>query len=283
MTLPVRHPVYMLAIDHRQEWVEWCARHGLDHLRIREVKKLAADAFLLARRDSRYALESGVLLVDRQYGAEGFVRARAGGATVGTPAECDGVYPLEWIGPFDKILPGDFANVLVRQEPESSQETVDCQLARLLELHQWCSGVEKPLMIQVVVRSDLHGEAHARTLCEYIRMAYGRGVVPQYWVVDGLAASAAMHDIDNAVRERAGPRQVVFGDGAEIEEVAVWFESAQAVASTAGFAVGRTAYWEAGCEFLLGRLAADDAVHAIAANYRTVIELWRRTAPTRFS
>ena len=40
--------------------------------------------------------------------------------------------------------------------------------------------------------------------------------------------------------------------------------------------IGRTVYWEPACEYLLGRAAADDAVHRMAANYLAVIELWRR-------
>lgn len=283
MTAVLRHPVYMLAIDHRQEWVEWSGEHGIDHLRIREVKKLAADAFLLARRDSVYAMESGVLLVDREYGAEGFVRARAGGGIVGTPAERDGAFPIEWTGAFDKTLQGDFVRVLVRNEPGSSQETVERQLARLVELHEWCSSLRKPLIIQPLGRSNLQGAAAARMLVDCIHALYARGIVPQYWLFDGTVASA-MRDIDNAVRERDGARPMIHADRtAAIEEVAAWFESARAVPSTAGFAVGKTVYWEAACEFLLGRLAADDAVHAMAANYRTVIDLWRRTAKTRFS
>ena len=65
----------MMAIDHRWQWADWCEQHRIDPMRIREVKKLAADAFLLARRDSPHVLESGALLLDLVYGAEAFARA----------------------------------------------------------------------------------------------------------------------------------------------------------------------------------------------------------------
>src|SRR5687767_14843180 len=115
-TLP--SPVYMLAIDHRWQWVKWCDEHRIDHARIREVKRLAADAFLLARRDWTDAMESGVLLVDLQFGPEALARARAGGGIAGTPAERAGVFPLEWTDTFDKALPGAFAKVLVRHRED---------------------------------------------------------------------------------------------------------------------------------------------------------------------
>src|SRR5687768_5636245 len=106
------NPVYMMAIDHRWQWVQWCDERRIDHGRIREVKRLAADAFLLARRDSTDAAASGALLVDLQFGPEAFARARAGGGTVGTPSERAGAFPLEWTNAFEKALPGAFAKVL---------------------------------------------------------------------------------------------------------------------------------------------------------------------------
>jgi 5-dehydro-2-deoxygluconokinase len=288
MNIPLPHPLYVLVIDHRQPWVEWCDQHGVDRLRIREVKTLAADAFLLARRDSMFAMESGALLVDRQSGAEAFVRARAGGAVVGTPAERDGVFPLEWTDALDKTLRGAFAKVLVRHGADVAGDIVESQLAKLAELHEWCSSTEKPLVVEVRLSgatqdSALHCATRVRLLADYIRDAYARGIVPQYWLIEGNPESASMRAIDGAIRERDGPGLLILADGAAPDTVATWFESAHGMPDAAGFSVGRTVYWDAACEFLLGRLAADDAVHAMAANYRTVIDLWRLTAPPRFS
>ena len=283
MAVPLPHPLYLLVIDHRRQWVEWCDEHAIDPLRIREIKRLAADAFLLARRDSMYAMESGVLLVDRQSGAEAFVRARAGGAFVGTPAERDDAFPLEWTGAFEKVLPGEFVKVLVRHEEGLAADIFEGQLASLLQLHQWCSASRKPLVVDVCIdRSMTNGTLRRNAvpglLGAYIREAYSRGIVPQYWMLEYIPDPAAMLELDRAIREREGPRLLTLVDRTARGAVRAGFEAARDLSCTAGVAVGHPVYLEAACEFLLGRLAADDAVHAIAADYRNVIDLWRRTA-----
>jgi 5-dehydro-2-deoxygluconokinase len=281
MTTLLSPPVYMMAIDHRWQWVQWCEEHRVDSMRIREVKTLAADAFLLARRDSPHALESGVLLVDLLYGAEAFARARAGGATVGNPAERAGRFPLEWTDPFDKALRGDFVKVLVRHREDIPADVRDTQLATLGDLQQWCRSAGKPLVLEVLVAgaaedAAFEREGRPRLLAGYIRRAYAREIVPQYWKIEGVPDAAATRVIDGAIREREGPKQLILGKGAALDAVGVWFESARGAGTAAGFAIGRTVYWQPACEFLLGRMAADDAVHQMAANYRAVIDLWRQ-------
>ena len=274
-------PVYMMAIDHRWQWVQWCDERRIDHARIREVKRLAADAFLLARRDSNDVLDFGVLLVDLVFGPEAFARARAGGATAGTPAERAGVFPLEWTDTFDKALPGAFAKVLVRHREDLPPDVVEAQLTMLEDLQQWSSAKGKPLVLEVLVTgatedAAFEREGRPRLLADYIRRAYARKIVPDYWKIEGVPDADAMRIVDAAILEREGPRQLILGKGAGLETVGRWFESARGAASAAGFAIGRTVYWEPACEYLLGRAAADDAVHRMAANYLAVIELWRR-------
>lgn len=274
-------PVYMLAIDHRWQWVQWCDERRIDHARIREVKRLAADAFLLARRDSNDVLDFGVLLVDLVFGPEAFARARAGGGTVGNPAERAGGFPLEWTDTFDKALPGAFAKVLVRHREDLPPDVVEAQLTMLEDLQQWCSAKGKPLVLEVLVTgatedAAFEREGRPRLLADYIRRAYARKIVPDYWKIEGVPDADAMRIVDGAILEREGPRQLILGKGAGLETVGRWFESARGAASAAGFAIGRTVYWEPACEYLLGRAAADDAVHRMAANYLAVIELWRR-------
>ena len=274
-------PVYMMAIDHRWQWVQWCDENRVDHSRIREVKRLAADAFLLARRDSNDVVDFGVLLVDLVFGPEAFARARAGGATAGTPAERAGVFPLEWTDGFDKALPGAFAKVLVRHREDLPPDVVESQLAMLEDLQQWCSAKGKPLVLEVLVTgatedAAFEREGRPRLLADYIRRAYARKIVPNYWKIEGMPDADAMRIVDEAILEREGPRQLILGKGAGLDTVGRWFASARGAASAAGFAIGRTVYWESACEYLLGRAAADDAVHRMAANYLAVIELWRQ-------
>ena len=109
----MRQPVYMLAIDHRWQWEEWCDANGVDRSRIPSAKELAAEAFLESRRRSTAVQASGALLVDLTYGRTAFDTVRDAGAVVGTPAERAGAFPLEWTDIFERSLPGAFVKVLV--------------------------------------------------------------------------------------------------------------------------------------------------------------------------
>ena len=280
-TLP--SPVYMLAIDHRWQWVKWCDEHRIDHARIREVKRLAADAFLLARRDWTDAMESGVLLSifssDRSVRpCPGRWRHRrnTGGARGRISSRVD-----------RHIRQGAARGVRESAGPPprgSAARRRRNQLAMLEDLQQWCSAKGKPLVIEVLVSGETEDaafdrEGRPRLLADYVRRGHARKIVPQYWKIEGVPDAAAMRIVDDAILERDGPRQLILGKGAGLETVGTWFESARGAASAAGFAIGRTVYREPACEYLLGRAAADDAVHRMSANYLTVIELWRRAHP----
>ena len=118
-------------------------------------------------------------------------------------------------------------------------------------------------------------EGRPRILADYIRNAYRNGLVPEYWKIEGVPDTSAMAIVDGAILEEPGPLQLILGKGAGIDTVQRWFASARGARSAAGFAIGRTVYWEPACDFLLGRASADEATARIAGNYATVISLWR--------
>jgi 5-dehydro-2-deoxygluconokinase len=274
------NPVYMLAIDHRWQWNEWCDKHGVDRARIPEIKRLAADAFLRAREASEDVRRSGALLVDLIYGREAFDHVRRAGAPAGNPAERAGSFPLEWTDSFNTALPGDFVKVLVRHRADLPAETVQMQLTKLLDLQQWCVAAGKPLVLEVLVTATADDERFEREgrpqlLAEYIRRAYALDLVPQYWKIEGMPDAGAMRIVDDAISDKSGPRQLILGKGAGLDTIGTWFESAHGAKSAAGFAIGRTVYWDAATRFLLGTTPADEAMKQIVANYQTVIDLWR--------
>jgi 5-dehydro-2-deoxygluconokinase len=273
-------PIFMLAIDHRWQWEEWCAANSVDATRIPAIKTLAADAFLRARDESDGIRRTGALLVDLTYGRDAFDAATAAGAFVGNPAERAGAFPLQWTAPFAEALPGRFAKVLVRHRSDVAAGIVDAQHRQLLELQQWCGAHGRPVVLEVLVapaageEQDFDSGGRPRLLAEYIRRAYGRGIVPAYWKIEGMPDRASFMVVEEAIREAAGPRQLILGKGAGMDQVRQWFASAAGSESAAGFAIGRTVYFDAAAEWAAGRLAREDAIARVVANYRAVIDAW---------
>src|SRR5213075_672904 len=90
-------------------------KRSLPRERVHDVKRLAADAFLLARQRSAAARDFGALLIDEQYASDVIARSIKGKLNVGTPAEKAGAIPLAWAtDPFSTALTGAFVKVLAR-------------------------------------------------------------------------------------------------------------------------------------------------------------------------
>lgn len=278
-------PVYLLAADHRWQWDEWCDANAIERSRISEAKAVAFEGLLLARTRSNAARIGGALLIDQQYGAATLARAHEAGVTVGTPAEKPGVYPLQWTAdPFWSALPGSFAKVLIRYRPEWSPESKSGQLEKLRQLTEWCKGKRLPLLLEVLIpRKDepeeqFETEGRPVLLAQVIAEAYSAGIVPDFWKIEGTTDHHAMQLIDRAISAEPLARLVILGKGAGFDLIDGWFRTAAVARSAAGFAIGRTVYWQPAVDFLLGRTTRDTAVNAIADNYLRVISSWESNA-----
>jgi 5-dehydro-2-deoxygluconokinase len=264
----------MLAADHRWQWEEWCARQGVTRVRIPDAKRLALDGLLAARRRSADAQRSAAFLVDQQYAAAEIERARGAGIAVGTPVERAGVFPLEWnTTPFWDAAVGDFVKVLVRHKPEWDVTTRAEQFSKLKRLSDWCHANDRVFVLEVLVMTS--DQEREDELPRFIRDAYAAGVLPDYWKIEGTASAAAMHKVDAAVATRSGPKLVILGKAAGFDAIDAWFGTAATASTAAGFAIGRSVYWQPAADYLLDKLDAATATRQIADNYLRVIAAWK--------
>ena len=278
--------IYMLASDHRWQWEEWCDASGVARPRIAEVKRLVFEAFCRARMKSEDVREHGALLLDSMYGAAAVAAAQAAGIPVGTPVEKAGRFPLEWQDdPFHAGLEGNaFAKVLVRYRPEWDEAAKDAQMRKLLELQAWCRRERMPLLVEIIImrngedERDFEERGRPTLLASMIRDAYRRGLVPALWKIEGTSSSTGAAIIDSAIRERPGPKQLILGKGADAALIERWFDAAAPLASTAGFAIGRSVFWDPCTAYLKGTQEAARAVEAMAGTYLDLIAQWNRRA-----
>ena len=276
--------VYMLAADHRWQWEEFCDARSLPRERIRDVKRLACDGFLLARERSATVRDFGALLVDAQYSSAVIADALHAGLDIGTPAEKAGAFPLAWAtDPFAAALTGAFVKVLVRHRPDDEAEIQAGQWVKLEALQAWCRGAGKPLVIEVLV-ARMHEpedafEASGRPamLAGFIADAYKRGLTPEFWKIEGTLAPEGARAIDTAIAAHPSCRQIILGKAAELSTIDRWFAACAASATASGFAIGRSVFWEPSAAFLTDRMTAADAAAAIADTYLKLVEAWDRS------
>ena len=288
-----RDRVYMLAADHRWQWEEWCDAHAIARARIGDAKRLAFDAFMLARDVSPEIREHGALLVDAQYASSIVAEAVRAGVAVGTPAEKAGAFPLEWAAePFERALTGAFVKVLVRYRSDDDPSLHDEQIRKLLALHAWCRAAARPLVVEVLVarrgepEDEFESTGRPAMLDRFVRQAYDRDLVPEFWKIEGTLSAHGARVIDDAIGARAGGRQIILGKAADLATIDKWFAVAARMATAAGFAIGRSVFWEPSVAYLSGAATSAAARDRIADNYLRLVGAWRTHAsapPTRSS
>jgi 5-dehydro-2-deoxygluconokinase len=273
--------VYMLAADHRWQWEEWCDAKFIPRTRIPDAKRLALDGFLRARRQSPAARDFGALLIDDQYGAAVIADGLREGIDVGTPAEKAGAFPLTWsTDPFSRALTGAFVKVLVKYRPDHEPEVREDQLTRLAALQTWCRQQHKPLVVEILVPRQGEAESEFETsgrpaiIAALIRDAYRRGLTPEFWKIEGTLAPDGARTIDDAIAERPRGRQIILGKAADPATIGLWFKAAAQSRTAAGFAIGRSVFWEPSAAFLTGAQTADQAADTICGNYLDLIRAW---------
>ena len=273
--------VYMLAADHRWQWEEFCDARSLPRERIRDVKRVAYDGFLRAREQSPAAREFGALLIDEQYSSPVIAEALSAHLTVGTPAEKAGAIPLAWAtDPFSAALTGAFVKVLARYRRDDTAETVAEQWAKLEALQAWCRGAGKPLVLEVLVarkqepEDEFEASGRPAMLAEFIAEAYRRGLTPEFWKIEGTLAPEGARTIDTAVAANPACRQIILGKAANLSTIDRWFSACRHSTRAAGFAIGRSVFWEPSAAFLEGKRSAPEAASDIAATYLRLIEAW---------
>ena len=275
------HRVYMLAADHRWQWEEFCDARSLPRERIHDVKRVAFDGFMHARELSPAARDFGALLIDEQYSSLVIDEALRAGLTVGTPAEKAGAVPLAWAtDPFSAALTGAFVKVLARYRRDDKAETVEEQWIKLEALQAWCRSAGKPLVLEVLVarkqepEDEFEATGRPAMLAAFIAEAYRRGLTPEFWKIEGTLAPEGARTIDAAVAAHPSCRQIILGKAADLSTIDRWFSACAASATAAGFAIGRSVFWEPSAAFLEGKRSAAQAAADISATYLSLIEAW---------
>jgi myo-inositol catabolism protein IolC len=276
--------VYMLAADHRWQWEEWCDARSIPRARIGDVKRLAYDGFLLARDRSAAVREFGALLVDEQYASTVLADALKAGVNAGTPAEKAGAFPLTWSAePFPRALTGAFVKVLVRYRPDDEEAIRDGQWQKLDALQTWCRDAGKPLVVEILVprRGEAEDQFEAigrpAMLAGFIAEAYRRRLRPEFWKVEGTLSPEGARTIDAAIAADATCRQIILGKAADLATIDRWFAAAAASPTAAGFAIGRSVFWEPSAAFLSGSSTYDRAASEICANYLQLVDAWQQS------
>jgi myo-inositol catabolism protein IolC len=295
-------PLYILAFDHRGSFQKKLIGIAGDPsaeeaARISEAKGVIFEGFRQAVADGA-PRESAGLLVDEQFGADIARTARGEGYVFAMPVEKSGQDEFDFeygdafgehIEAFDPV----FTKVLVRYNPEGDAEMNARQTERLKRLSDWLHEHDRKFLFELLVPAEDHqleqvggdsdrydAELRPELMRRTIVAFQDAGVEADVWKIEGIDTQEDCDLIARTARRdgRDGVICVVLGRGADDAKVDHWLRQGALVEGYAGFAIGRTIWWDALKGFLDGNLEREAAAQQVADNYLRFVRLYDEAA-----
>jgi myo-inositol catabolism protein IolC len=304
MALGYDGKLYILAFDHRGSFQKKLFGIQGDPTpeqtdEIADAKHLIFEGLLKASEEGAEPGVSGCL-VDEQFGAPKRIPAQAKerGLILAMPVEKSGQHEFDFeygddFGAHIEQFDPEFSKVLVRYNPDGDAEMNSRQAGRLKRLADWLHEHDRKFLFELLVPpedaqlesvggdsdrydAELRPELMRRTIVEL----QDAGVEADVWKIEGIDTQEDCARIAQTCRRdgRDGVICVVLGRGADDAKVEHWLRQGAPVEGYAGFAIGRTIWWDALKGSIDGELEREDAARQIADNYLRFVRVYGEAA-----
>jgi myo-inositol catabolism protein IolC len=305
MALGYDGKLYFLAFDHRGSFQK--KMFGIEGDPDEQQTQAISDAKHLIYEGLEKAAEQDIdpevtgVLVDEQFGGRIPEEAKARGLKLAMPVEKSGQDEFDFeygdaFGEHIERFDPDFSKVLVRYNPDGDAEMNRRQAERLKRLADWLHERDRKFLFELLVPAEesqlgqvggdsdrydaeLRPELMRRTITEL----QDAGVEADIWKIEGIDSQEDCERIAATCRRdgRDGVVCVVLGRGADDSKVEHWLRQGAPVDGYAGFAIGRTIWWDALKGFLDGGIERDEAADRIARNYLRFVEVYKQAERER--
>ncbi|NIA24169.1 MAG: DUF2090 domain-containing protein [Gammaproteobacteria bacterium] len=295
--------LYILAFDHRGSFKK--KMFGIigrepnadEQARLADAKRLIFEGVQRAISDGA-PLDSVGILVDEEMGADVAREAKASGIRLAMPVEKSGqpTFDFEYgeaFGSHIEAFDPEFSKVLVRWNPDDSDEIKQQQGEKLARLGNWLHDRGRTFLFELLVpaseaqlslvggNSDAYDtEVRPYLMLQTIDEIQAAGVEPDIWKIEGLDRSIDCDLVSKLIRRdgRDHVSAVVLGRGADGSRVDHWLTVGARTPGYVGFAIGRTIWW-AGVEGLKdGTMSRSEAVADIATKFRHFIDVYEKAS-----
>ena len=181
----------------------------------------------------------------------------------------------------------------MRYNPDGDSHMNDRQRERLARLGHWLHDNDRKYLFELLVPAEpfqlekVDGDTDrydAEMRPELMRRAIHElqegSVEPDIWKIEGVDSRDDCEMLSKTARRdgRDGVVCVVLGRGANDDKVDHWLRQGAPVQGYAGFAIGRSIWWDALKGFLDGNLEREDAAQQIADNYLRFVKVYQDAA-----
>jgi len=254
----------------------------------REVKRVIADGLLAAIEHKLVDADETGALVDATYGADAIVTLQDADVRVALPVETSGRREFafehaDWRERLDATRPA-WAKVLVRYNPDGDAAMNERQRHRLLDLQTVARAIGVGFLFELLVppepsqRSpDFDSSQRPGLVVRALKELREAGVAPDLWKIEGLDRREDCARVADA----AGAPCVVLGRGADAAAVERWLRAGAGVPGFAGFAIGRSIWWDPVRAYMDGGTDRAAAVSAIGDRYGHFVDVYRDASNER--
>jgi myo-inositol catabolism protein IolC len=305
MALGYDGKLYFLAFDHRGSFQK--KMFGIEGDPDDEQTQAIADAKHLIFEGLEKASEQDIdpdvtgVLVDEQFGGSIPEEAKQRGLKLAMPVEKSGQDEFDFeygddFGEHIERFDPDFSKVLVRYNPDADADLNQRQTERLKRLAEWLHERDRKFLFELLVPAEesqleqvggdsdrydaeLRPELMRRTITDF----QDAGVEADIWKIEGIDSQEDCERIAATCRRdgRDGVVCVVLGRGADDSKVEHWLRQGAPVDGYAGFAIGRTIWWDALKGFLEGDIEREEAADRIARNYLRFVDVYKQAERER--
>jgi myo-inositol catabolism protein IolC len=304
MALGYDGKLYILAFDHRGSFQK--KMFGIEGDPTPEETEKITDSKKLIFEGMEIAVERGVdasaagVLVDEQFGGDVPKLAREHGLSLTMPVEKSGQDEFDFqygddFGAHIERFDPDFSKVLVRYNPDGDAEMNQRQTERLKRLADWLHEHDRKFLFELLVPAEDHqleqvggdsdrydAELRPELMRRTIVAFQDAGVEADIWKIEGIDTQEDCQKIAETCRRdgRDGVVCVVLGRGADDDKVDHWLRQGAPVEGYAGFAIGRTIWWDALKGHLAGDLDREKAADQIAESYLRFVQVYNDAEST---
>jgi myo-inositol catabolism protein IolC len=290
--------LYILAFDHRKSFYK--KMFGIEGeptpeqiATISDAKRLIFEGMVQAAKRRATPTAIGALF-DEEFGGAINADAKEQGFKVAIAIEKSGQdeFDFEYGDAFgDHLLKldPDFAKVLVRVNPDGDAKMNERQLDRLKLLSEWLKEDDRKLLFELLVPAQaeqlasVHGdrdrydaELRPDLMRRAIEQVQDHGIEVDIWKIEGVESQVDCEMLAATARRdgREGVGCVLLGRAASDAKVDYWLRQAAPVDGFVGFAIGRSIWWDALRDFIVGSISRDAAAERIASNYLRFIDVY---------
>ncbi|MEO5927406.1 MAG: DUF2090 domain-containing protein [Patescibacteria group bacterium] len=284
--------LFILPFDHRSSFSKDLLGYEGEltkkqHTEVTALKRIVFDAFMKVVSKEKARGEFGILL-DEEYGGAMLREAKKFGVRTCLTTEKSGQqeYLFEYGDAFkahlDTFAP-TFAKALVRYNPANAALNKR-QLTRLKQLATFCHANGYELLFELLVPATEEDLKQSKGKAGYDKklrfeltvqaiQEIQRVVDVDIWKLEGFT-KVQWGKIAETVKPTS--RVIVLGRGADRKQVEQWLKDGAAYNHITGFAVGRTIFEEPLKQFISKKKSREQAVDAIAKNFKSFVTLWRK-------